>query len=126
MHLGTHTLLTKTGVGGAGFKEINSRGVSCSVVSDSFATPQTVPCQGPLSMGFSRHEYWSGLPWPSPGDLPDPGIKPASHTDPWHLHLKPLFLLPHPQGTTAHVSIHELVSVYLPIVFENLSLASYA
>ena len=64
MHLGTHTLLTKTGVGGAGFKEINSRDVSHSVVSNSFATPQTVPFQGPLSMGFSRHEYWSGLPNP--------------------------------------------------------------
>ena len=35
-------------------------------------------CQAPLSMEFSRQEYWSGLPFPSPGDLPDPGIKPAS------------------------------------------------
>ena len=43
-----------------------------------FATPWTVACQAPLSMGFSRQEYWSGLPFPSPGDLPDPGIKPAS------------------------------------------------
>ena len=34
--------------------------------------------QAPLSMGFSRQEYWSGLPCPSPGDLPDPGIEPAS------------------------------------------------
>ena len=41
-------------------------------------TPWTVACQAPLSMGFSRQEYWSGLPCPSPGDLPDPGIKPAS------------------------------------------------
>ena len=39
-------------------------------------TPWTVACQAPLSMGFSRQEYWSGLPFPSPGDLPDPGIKP--------------------------------------------------
>ena len=38
----------------------------------------TVACQSPLSMGFSRQEYQSGLPFPSPGDLPDPGIKPAS------------------------------------------------
>ena len=36
--------------------------------------------QAPLSMGFSRQEYWSGLPFPSPGDLPDPGIKPGSPT----------------------------------------------
>ena len=43
-----------------------------------FATPWTVARQAPLSMGFSRQEYWSGLPWPSPGDLPNPGIKPGS------------------------------------------------
>ena len=40
--------------------------------------PWAVACQAPLSMGFSRQEYWSGLPFPSPGDLPDPGIKPGS------------------------------------------------
>ena len=43
-----------------------------------FATPWTVARQAPLSMGFSRQEYWSGLPFPSPGDLPDPGIEPGS------------------------------------------------
>ena len=42
----------------------------------------TVTCQVPLSMGFSRQDYWSGLPFPSPGDLPDPGIKPVSLTSP--------------------------------------------
>ena len=42
------------------------------------ATPWTVARQAPLSMGFSRQESWSGLPFPSPGDLPDPGIKPRS------------------------------------------------
>ena len=41
-------------------------------------TPWTVACKVSLSMGFSRQEYWSGLPFPSPGDLPDPGIKPMS------------------------------------------------
>ena len=41
-------------------------------------TPWTVAYQAPLSMGFSRQEYWSGLPFPSPGDLPNPGIKPGS------------------------------------------------
>ena len=40
-----------------------------------FATPCTVACQAPLSIGFSRQEYWSGLPCPPPGDLPDPGIE---------------------------------------------------
>ena len=44
-----------------------------------FATPWTVARQAPPSMGFSRQEYWSGLPFPSPGDFSDPGIKPASH-----------------------------------------------
>ena len=44
------------------------------------ATPWTVACQAPLSVGFSRQEYWSGLSCPPPGDLPDPGIKPTSLT----------------------------------------------
>ena len=51
--------------------------VSHSVGSDS-ATPWTVASQAPLSMEFSWQEYWSGLPCPSPGDLPDPGILPGS------------------------------------------------
>ena len=41
-------------------------------------TPWTVAYQALLSMGFSRQEYWNGLPFPSPADLPDPGIKPRS------------------------------------------------
>ena len=44
----------------------------------SFVTPWTGAHQAPLSMGFSRQEYWSGLPCPSPGDLPDPGTEPRS------------------------------------------------
>ena len=43
-----------------------------------FATPWTVVHQAPLPMGFSRQKYWSRWPWPPPGDLPNPGIKPAS------------------------------------------------
>ena len=43
-----------------------------------FETPWTVAHQAPLSMGFSRQEHWSGLPFPSPGDLPDPGIEPRN------------------------------------------------
>ena len=43
-----------------------------------FATPWTVAFQAPPSMGFSRQEYWSGLPFPPPGDLPNPGIEPGS------------------------------------------------
>ena len=45
-----------------------------------FAIPWTVALQAPLSMGFSMQEYWSQLPLPSLGDLPDPGIKPGSPT----------------------------------------------
>ena len=45
-----------------------------------FSTPWTAAYQDPLSMGFSRQEYWCGLPLPSPGDLPDPGIEPGSLT----------------------------------------------
>ena len=43
-----------------------------------FETPWTVAYQAPPSMGFSRQEFWTGLPFPSPGDLPDPGIEPRS------------------------------------------------
>ena len=60
-----------------------------------FVTPWTVGCQVPLSMGFSRQAYWSGLPFPPPGDLPDPGIEPsspafpASQADSFWLYLPP-------------------------------------
>ena len=47
-----------------------------------FATPWTVAHQAPLSMNFSRQEYWSGLLFPSPGDLPDSGIEPMSAVSP--------------------------------------------
>ena len=57
-----------------GYSEIASR----SVLYQVFATTWSVAHQAPLSMGFSRQEYWSGLPFPSPEDLPDPGIKPRS------------------------------------------------
>ena len=53
---------------------------SRSIISDFATIPWTVAHYAPLSMGFWNHqqEYWSGLPFPSPGDLPDPGIEPAS------------------------------------------------
>ena len=59
----------------------NMSKVMFSVASDS-ATPWTVAGQAPLSMGFSRQEYWNGLPFPSPGDLPKPGIEPMSLESP--------------------------------------------
>ena len=49
-----------------------------SAVSGFFVIPGTVTCQTHLSMGFSRQEYWSRLPFPSSGDLPDPAIEPLS------------------------------------------------
>ena len=49
-----------------------------TVMPSSFETPWTVACQAPLSVGFSRQEYWRGLPFPSPEDLPHPGIEPTS------------------------------------------------
>jgi len=49
-------------------------------MSESFASPWTVARQSPLSMEFSRQEYWRGLPFPSPGDLPNSGIEPVSPT----------------------------------------------
>ena len=51
--------------------------LSCSVMSNSLQ-----PHQAPLSLGFSRQEHWSGLPFPPPGDLPDPGIEPVSPVAP--------------------------------------------
>ena len=54
------------------------KSVSRSVVSKLFATPWTVACQAPLSMEFFRREYWSGLPFPLPGDLPNLGIESGS------------------------------------------------
>ena len=56
--------------------------VTRSVVSSSFVIPWTVAHQAPLSMGFPRQEYWSGVPFPPPGDLPDPEIEPTSLKSP--------------------------------------------
>ena len=53
-----------------------------SVTFQLFATPWTVAYQAPLSMEFSRQEYWIGLPFPPPGDLPDPEIEPTSLASP--------------------------------------------
>ena len=69
---------------------------SRSVVSNSL---WTVAHQAPPSMGFSRQEYWSGLPFPSPGDLPHPGIEPRSPT------LQADALTSEPRGKPSHMSI---------------------
>ena len=67
-----------------------------SVVSDS-VTLQTVACQAPLSLEFSRQEYWSGLPFPNPGDFPNPRIEPES---PASLGLADGFFTAEPSGKT--------------------------
>ena len=56
--------------------------LNLSVVSKSLQPPWAVAHQTPLSMEFSRQEFWSGFPFPTPGDLPDPGIEPASPASP--------------------------------------------
>ena len=60
---------------------------SCHTLHDPM---DGLACQGPLSMGFSRKEYWSGLPCPPPGDLSYPGIKPMPHLLLWHMGPLPL------------------------------------
>ena len=59
------------------FQEVKVKVKSLSHVR-LFVTPWTVACQAPPSMGFPRKEYWSGVPLPSPRDLPNPGIEPGS------------------------------------------------
>ena len=86
----------------------------------------TVAHQAPLSVGFSRQEYWSGLPFPPPGDLPDPGIEPRSRTSLLHwqagslplappgkpvgylAYLRFFFLSPIPLHTHTHTHTHTL------------------
>ena len=58
-----------------GLRKVKVKSLSCVRL---FATPWAVAYQAPPSMEFSRQEYWNGLLFPSPGDLPDPGIKPRS------------------------------------------------
>ena len=83
-----------------------------SIVSDPFVTPWTVTHQDPLSVGFPRQEYWSGLPFPSPGDFPDPGIK---H---WHPALTGRFFTTEPPGKASlpltHYFIWQICSEHLP------------
>ena len=72
---------------------------SCEVMSNSFATPWITARQIPLFMGFPSREYWSGLPFPSPGYLSNPGIKPTSHA------LAGRFFTAEPPGKPTHVCI---------------------
>ena len=83
-----------------------------------FVTPRTVAHQVPLFMGFSRQEYWSGLPFPPPGDLPEPGIEPTSPVSPV---LGDRFLTTGPQQKSS-LSISVPISIYLSIYKENYNL----
>ena len=83
-----------------------------SVMSNSFVTPWTITRQAPLSMGFSRQEYWSGLPCPPPGDLPNPGIEcksPAWQAD--------SLLFSHQEAINIyiHTYIHTYIYTYICI-----------
>ena len=80
-----------------------------SGLSDCFVTPWTVARQVPLSMGFPRQEYWCGLSFPPPGDLPDPGIEPESLMPP---ELPCGFFTTAPPGKP-HVCVHVCVYVCL-------------
>ena len=70
-----------------------------------FLTPWTVARQGPLSMGLSRQKYWSGLPFPSPGDFPNPGIKLVSPA------LAGTFFTTEPPGKPYHWDSHWLILI---------------
>ena len=61
---------------------MNERMHVCSIVSNSFATPWTVAHQAPLPKGLPKQEHWSGLPFPTPGDLTTPGTEPISLASP--------------------------------------------
>ena len=90
-------------------------------MSDSFVTPWTVVHQALLSMGFSWQEYWSGLPCPSPGDLPNLGTEPTSLVSP---ELACRFYTTEPPGKpliTIHFNINEII---LYIIFFILTLSS--
>ena len=86
-----------------------------------FATPWTVAHQAPPSMGFSRQEYWSGLPLPPPEDLPNPGIKPMSPVSPA---LAGGFFTTEPPGKTVYIyGLHIPLRFKLSIWFMNMLLA---
>ena len=93
--LNTHFIKRRShqdcGWGGGVCGRYNACRLGCFGHVRLLVTPQTVARQAPLSMGFSRQEYRSGLPCPPPGDLPDPGIEPRSLTSPaWQVGSLPL------------------------------------
>ena len=90
------------------------------VMSNSFVTPWTVACQAPLFMEFSRQEYWSGLPFPSPVNLPNPGIELMSPALPGGFSTTEPPGKPHGQ----YISIQKIKCSYpTPLIFFFLSLS---
>ena len=75
---GTHSNLAYITFLRHGIRNGGGLGVLVTKSCPTLAIPWTVAHQAPLSMGFSRQEYWSGLPFPSPGNFPEPGIEPGS------------------------------------------------
>ena len=102
-----------------------------------FATRWAIACQAPLSKEFSRQEYWSGLPFPSPGDLPDSEIKPVSLKSPalagrfftnsatWEALIRPIVVIIHAIGLNICVIVHWLENNKLMIasIISNSDLA---
>ena len=96
--------------------------MQCSVMSDS-ANLRTVAHQAPLFTGFPRQEYWSGLPFPIPGHLHHPGIKPVSpalsgrafnHCTTWEVH--PHLNMEHSGGCDSHLRIKQNIKSQVSIV----------
>ena len=85
-------------------------------MSYSFVAPWTVAHQAPLFMGFSKQEYWSGLPCPPSGDLPDPGLKPVSPA--LQVESLPLF---HQGSPTQHCKTTILPKIFDWVVLQSLS-----
>ena len=98
------TLLFYAGYGGGG-----SVCKSCLTL----ATPWTIACQAPLSMGFSGQEYWSGLPFPSLGDCPNPGVKPRSPA------LQILYWVDHQGSPFSYFTCNEKAFV-VPVRFKSV------
>ena len=84
-----------------------------------FATPWTVACQAPLFMGFSRQEYWTGLLFPSPGDLPDLRIEPVSPA------LADRFFTIEPQGKPVFLLVARVKMIYFSCKTNNASLTPH-
>ena len=91
------------------YRKVNVKVKSLSCVR-LFATPCTVAHQAPPSMEFSRQEYWSGLPFPSPGDLPNPGIEPRSPP------------LQSDALTSAYLKLKKILILHFSIKSETLSI----